>query len=97
MKIAICDDCQEDIFQMKALLKGYDVRSYLCAEELFADMEKNNIYFDLYLLDIYIENSMSGIDLAKKIEYRIGMRISVSFLQAMTFIGRHMIFMRFNI
>ena len=67
MKIAVCDDCQEDILQMEALLKGYDVRSYPSAEQLLADIEKNNIYFDLYLLDIYIENSMSGIDLAKRL------------------------------
>ncbi len=67
MRIAVCDDCQEDIIQMKILLQGHDVRTYFRAEELLADVDEKQIHFELYLLDIYIEDSMSGIELAEKI------------------------------
>lgn len=67
MKIAICDDCREDIQQVKAFLQGHDVRIYFQARELLADVEEKQLHFDLYLLDIYIEDSMNGIELAKRL------------------------------
>lgn len=67
MRIAVCDDCQEDIQQMKLFLQGHMVRTYLRAEELLADVEEQDIHFDLYLLDIYIKDSMNGIELAERI------------------------------
>ncbi len=53
MKIAICDDCREDIQQVKAFLQGHDARIYYQAGELLADVEEKQLHFDLYLLDIY--------------------------------------------
>lgn len=67
MRIAVCDDCQEDMLRIKTFLQGHDVRTYLRAEELLADVEEKQLCFDLYLLDIYIEDSMSGIKLAEKL------------------------------
>lgn len=67
MKIAVCDDCQEDARQLKALLKGHDVRIYGYAEGLLTDVEEQKIHFDLYLLDIYMEDSMNGIEMARRI------------------------------
>lgn len=58
MRIAVCDDCREDLIQMKTYLIGHAV-------ELFADVEEKKLSFDLYLLDIYIEGSINGIELAK--------------------------------
>jgi len=70
MKIAICDDCQKDIQQMRAFLQGHDVRTYFRAEELLADVEEKRLRFDLYLLDICMEDSMSGIEFAKRLRKR---------------------------
>ncbi len=67
MKIAVCDDCQEDMQRMEAFLQGHDVRTYFRAEELLADVEEKRLHFDLYLLDIYIEDSMNGIEMAKRL------------------------------
>lgn len=70
MRIAVCDDCQEDVRRMTEYLQGNDVSTYFRAEELLADVEDKNIQFDLYLLDIFIEDSMNGIELAKRIRSR---------------------------
>jgi len=67
MKIVICDDCMEDALQLRDALKNHDVRIHSSAEQLLVDMEKNQVNFDLYLIDIYIENSMNGIELAERI------------------------------
>lgn len=67
MKIAVCDDCQEDSVLLMGFLAGHDARRYSDAEELLADVEQHNIHFDLYLLDIYMEDSMGGIELAGRI------------------------------
>lgn len=68
MRIAICDDCREDARQLKALLEGQDVRTYSCANELLKDVEAGQMHFDLYLLDIYMEDSMNGIELARELD-----------------------------
>ncbi len=65
MKIAVCDDCRKDALQLKDFMKGHDVRIYGGAEQLLADAEKNQMHFDLYMLDIYMDDSMNGIDLAE--------------------------------
>ncbi len=67
MRIAVCDDCQEDVRSIKIFLQGNDVRTYFRAEELLSDVEERQLHFDLYLLDIYIDNSMGGIELAKRL------------------------------
>ncbi len=70
MRIAVCDDCREDLIQMKTYLVGHAVEMYLSAAELLADVEEKKLSFDLYLLDIYIEDSINGIELAKKLRSR---------------------------
>ena len=67
MKIAICDDCPKDAEAIKRLMRGHEVRLYHNAGNLLAEVEKNNTFFDLYLLDIYIEDGMDGIRLAERI------------------------------
>ena len=67
MRIAICDDCTEDALALKKMLGGHEVRVYSEAGSLLADMEDKEIRYELYLLDIFIEESMDGIELAKKL------------------------------
>lgn len=67
MRIAVCDDSKEDALHLKKLLKGHEVSVYKDAESLLADIEKRGITYDLYLLDIFIEESMSGIELAGRL------------------------------
>lgn len=67
MRIAVCDDCRQDACAIRDLLPGQGVKLYGSAESLLADVEKGGERFDLYLLDIFMENSMSGIELAGKL------------------------------
>ncbi len=67
MKIAVCDDCMKDALYLKGFLGGHEVRVYSDACNLFADMEDKKERYDLYLLDIYMEGPIDGIELAKKI------------------------------
>lgn len=67
MNIAVCDDNSNDLKQILFLLKGrYQYSAYSCAENLLFDIEEG-INFDLYILDILMDN-MSGIELAEKIK-----------------------------
>lgn len=72
MRIAVCDDCREDVLHLKSLLDGQDVRTYFDAQSLLADVEEAGKYFDLYLIDIFIDDAMNGIDLAKRIRTEDG-------------------------
>lgn len=67
MKIAVCDDCYEDSLYLKTFLKEHDVKLYPDAACLLVDLRDKKQDFDLYLLDIYIEDSMNGIELAGKL------------------------------
>lgn len=78
MRIAVCDDCRQDALSLKALLDGrrgaedtfagsHKVRLYYDAESLLDDVGRKGMQYDLYLLDIYMENSMDGIALAKRL------------------------------
>lgn len=67
MHIAVCDDCMEDAMFLKKLLKGHEVSMYFTADSLLADIEDKKIQYDLYLLDIFMEESMNGIELAEKL------------------------------
>ncbi len=67
MRIAICDDCMEDALALKRLLGGHEVRVYSDAGTLLANIKNEDIRYDLYLLDIFIEESVNGIELAKEL------------------------------
>lgn len=67
MRIAVCDDCKEDALSLKKYLDGHEVSIYSDAKSLMADVEEKKIRYDLYLLDIFMEESMNGIDLAKRL------------------------------
>lgn len=67
MKIAVCDDCMEDALSLGRFLRQHEVRTYYDAGSLLADMDDNQIQYDLYLLDIFMEESINGIELAEKI------------------------------
>lgn len=67
MKIAVVDDCREDAYNIKNMLCGHEVSLYFDAKSLLADVDQKENAYDLYLLDIYIEGAMSGIELAQKL------------------------------
>lgn len=67
MRIAVCDDCMEDALSLKKYLGGQDVSIYSDAESLLKDIEDKKKQYDLYLLDIFMEESMNGIKLAEKL------------------------------
>ncbi len=64
MKIAVCDDCHKDALYLKSLLEGQDVTIYSDTKALLTDMSGQDIRYDLYLLDIFMKQSMNGIELA---------------------------------
>lgn len=68
MRIAVCDDCMEDALLLKKYLAGHEVSVYSDAESLLSDVEVQNKQFDLYLLDIFMEESMNGIELAERLQ-----------------------------
>lgn len=67
MRIAVCDDCMEDALSLKKHLSGQEVSIYFDAESLLADIENKKNQYDLYLLDIFMQESMNGIQLAEKL------------------------------
>lgn len=67
MRIAVCDDCRQDACAIRDLMSGQEVKLYSNSESLLSDVEKGGEHFDLYLLDIFMENSMNGIELAGKL------------------------------
>lgn len=67
MRIAVCDDCMDDSLALKELLKGQEISIYSDAGSLLADVEEKNRQYDLYILDIFIEEFMNGIELAKRL------------------------------
>lgn len=67
MRIAVCDDCMEDALSLKKYLGGQDVSIYSDAESLLEDIENKKKQYDLYLLDIFMEESMNGIKLAEEL------------------------------
>ncbi|MCI8335211.1 MAG: response regulator transcription factor [Lachnospiraceae bacterium] len=67
LNIAICDDCSQDALLLASCINGHKFRIYSDTESLLKDVEKEKITYDLYLLDIYIDNSMNGIELAKRL------------------------------
>lgn len=67
MKIAIYDDSREDTRLLKSFLGGHEVRAYFDADSILTDIENKGMRYDLYLLDIFIEGSLNGIELARTI------------------------------
>lgn len=67
MKIAICDESMADALLLREFLAGNEVVMYNDAGSLLSDIENHYIEYDLYFLDIYMEKSMNGIELAKQI------------------------------
>lgn len=70
MRVAVCDDCMDDALSLKNILKGQEVSIYSNAESLLSDVEEKNRQYDLYLLDIFMDESMNGIELAKRLRIR---------------------------
>ncbi len=67
MRIAVCDDCMEDALFLKKFLEGHEVGVYSDTDSLLADIENKRMQYDLYLLDIFMEESMNGIELAERL------------------------------
>lgn len=67
MQIAVCDDCMEDALFLKNFMESHEVSVYSDADSLLADIENKMIRYDLYLLDIFMEDSMNGIELAERL------------------------------
>lgn len=67
MRIAVCDDSQQDACAVCDLLDGHEVKLYGDAESLLADVRQGKVHYDLYLLDIFMENSMNGLELAREL------------------------------
>ncbi len=65
MKIAVCDDCMRDALSVKRFLGGHEARVYSDVDSLLADVKNKKMQYDLYLLDIYMEGPVNGIELAK--------------------------------
>jgi len=57
----------EDVQTLKKCLEEHEVSVYSDADSLLIDIEKKKIQYDLYLLDIFIEESMNGIELARRL------------------------------
>lgn len=67
MRIAVCDDYMDDALLLQKNLRGQEVNIYSDAESLWADVGEKNRQYDLYMLDIFMEGSMNGLELAKKL------------------------------
>lgn len=73
MKIAICDDCREDIRQLEEYIRkskfysdAFTFYEYLCGEELL----NNYRDYDAIFLDIKIQGGMNGASVAHQIRKR---------------------------
>ncbi len=64
VRIAVCDDSRRDACALRNLLEGQEVKLYDNAESLLADVRQDGMRYDLYLLDIFMENSLNGLELA---------------------------------
>lgn len=67
MRIAVCDDDRQDACAVCELLGGQEVKWYDNAGSMLADVEQKNMRYDLYLLDIFIDDSMNGLELAREL------------------------------
>ncbi len=67
MRITICDDCAQDVLALKKTLGAHDVRVYTDAASFLADVRSGKNKSELYLLDIFMEDAMDGIALAREL------------------------------
>lgn len=67
MQIAVCDDCMEDALALKEYLRGQEVSIYSDAKSFLTDIECGRKQYDLYLLDIFMDDSINGIQLAERL------------------------------
>lgn len=67
MRIAVCDDDRQDACAVCELLGGQEVKWYDNAGSMLADVKQKRIRYDLYLLDIFMEDSMNGLELAREL------------------------------
>lgn len=67
MHIAICDDNREDSFTLRSLLSEHRVSLFPGPQELLDALAQGTACYDLYLLDIYMESTLNGIELARKL------------------------------
>ncbi|MCM1167353.1 MAG: LytTR family DNA-binding domain-containing protein [Lachnospiraceae bacterium] len=71
VNIAVCEDNPLDMERLRGLLMNVSrgrlaVTEYSRAEELLWDIETKRRHFDIFLLDIYLEE-MSGVEAARRI------------------------------
>lgn len=70
MRIAVCDDNQDDIRRISELLYSYNdsfqIMEYTNGEFLVADCLEHEFLFDVIFLDIYMQE-INGIEIATKI------------------------------
>ena len=73
MKIALCDDCRDDIMQLEKLIK----ESNFCPENLYffeylsgEELLNNYMDFDLIILDMCMGEGLNGVETAKNIRKR---------------------------
>lgn len=67
MRIAVCDDDRQDACAVCELLGGQKVKWYDNAGSMLADVKQKRMRYDLYLLDIFMEDSMNGLELAREL------------------------------
>lgn len=67
MRIAICDDDRQDACAVCELLGGQEVKWYDNAGSMLADVKQKGMRYDLYLLDIFMGDSMNGLELAREL------------------------------
>ncbi len=67
MRIAICDDSREDAAVLTSLLTSHQLHVFSSPDALLTDLEKNGNRYDLFLLDIYMETTLNGIDLGRRL------------------------------
>ncbi|MEQ3338892.1 LytR/AlgR family response regulator transcription factor [Clostridium butyricum] len=74
MLIAVCDDqdliLNEEMFMIDDIINEHGYKAEVCGfksgEELLSEVEKRNVFYDIYILDISI-NDINGIEIAKRI------------------------------
>lgn len=68
MRIAICEDNEKDTRRLVQMIGvDHSCELYTSGEKLILDMEELSLRFDLYLLDIFLEDDENGIHLAGNI------------------------------
>ena len=65
VRIAVCDDSRRDACAIRDLLEGQEVKLFDNAESLLAEVRQGGMHYDLYLLDIFMKNSLNGLELAQ--------------------------------